>query len=141
MSSILNVSETPIPTPRPSFVLGQSQARAMFEIELQQRHLEICGMVRTACNLTLVDWPENRLDTDTRLGVKQSLDASLQSFEDIVAFLTLRHTVTPDFHEFPAVKKFLLQRDLPLTGRIELMFLKLPVVIWGIIARRSRAAS
>lgn len=116
--------------------LETAQLQDMFRQRLLANLPALNDALRQACHLPLDVWPEDRLQAHTREGIELALKHGMSSGEDVMGWLSLRHSVSERFHEFPAVRDHLARTDLPPANRMHHMFQALPLGIWSIIRRR-----
>jgi hypothetical protein len=123
--------------PKSGFVISDATAQEIFRLQLRELRVELIPIIRASCKLPEGSITDERLVEWMTAQIDIAVDRGMQSVRDVVAFLVLLRSVGPRFYEFPAVKKFLTRSDLPVDGKIERMFLDLPVAIWAVVQRHS----
>ena len=135
-----NLETDPIyePAKQPNlFLLTDQHATEMFRLALCDEIDKITAIVRKACGLDTKAWPDDRLTRYCRDGIEPALKYRMATLEDVVGFLMLRHLISPNFDQLPAIRRELQRTDLPVNGRIEALFLHLPLAVWDIARRRT----
>jgi hypothetical protein len=112
------------------------QQRRMFRQQLHGQLSAIVAALRQACHLPSDVWPEQRLRDHTQAGIDEAVRNGMRTGEDVLGYLSLRHSVSERFAEFPAVRNHLARTDLPEQQRMHHLFQSLPLGIWSIIRRR-----
>lgn len=123
-------------SPQAGLVLSAQQQHAMLRHRLQENAPTIAAALRESCQLPADAWPDDRLIAHTRAGIDRALERGLTGGLDVVGFLSLRHSVSDRFDEFPAVRHFFERTDLAPDNRMFQLFTALPLAIWSLIRRR-----
>jgi hypothetical protein len=117
--------------------LDAYEMRRILRLSLARDELQLAELMRKIFNLGLDEWPQDKLLEHTRRGLDRAIAHNLTVGQDITRFLVMRHQFGERFDEFPAVRKFLARKDLPVDDRIEMMMLTLPPLIWDVVKRRT----
>lgn len=123
--------------PHSAFLLTNQHANDMFRLALYDEIGKISGIVRKACGLDAKSWPDDRLIPHSKEGIERAIKYGMACLEDVVGFLMLLHLIGQNFDQLPAIRQELKRTDLPSVGRIEALFLHLPLAVWDIAKRRT----
>ena len=117
--------------------LDADEMRRILRLNFTRDEQPITELMRTTMELDLQQWPQDKLLEHTRRGLDRAIAHNLSTQRDVMRFLVMRHQYGERFDEFPAVRKFLQRKDLPVDDRIEMMMLTLPMLIWDVVKRRT----
>lgn len=117
--------------------LSDGDMRRVLRQRLVSSESAIMAHVKAVCRLDDAAWPPDTLLAHTRRGLDRAVAQGLQTQEDVLAFLVLRHQFGERFDEFPAVRQFLARTDLPPDHRIARMMQALPLALWDVVQRRT----
>jgi hypothetical protein len=125
-----------VSNPKAGFVMTDAMAQTMFSYQLRELQPQLLPVVRKACRVPEA-MPEETLRQWVETSSQIAIQRGMRSVNDVVAFLVLLRQMGPQFYEFPAIKKALASPDAPADGKVEWLFLQLPLAIWAVVQRRS----